>query len=878
MKRLIAIFLTLLLLLSFVACGDEESIENSDGSTDSSADSIDESANTEVSEFVINENVALIDSYMEHDIDRSLKVKNLFYKRSYKASRPAGEKRPENGNKLTNGEMMDIIFDSDVHVGWEGVSPLNIDFDLGGTDHKLADLSVRCFRILDYDVGLPKYVYVSVSNDNVNFTKVGQITTPVYLNPTAMYDYYFSFPKAISARYIRISLGAPEKTNLVLDEIMAFEYCEDGTIDNTLGKEVEHSLIINDYYDYKLNLGDSNVQVSESDADYNTLQNLAKLEGVEFDIEHWEALAKGTSNTNMKKIGLLTDGKLHSEGSNPKDNDYFMFHRGAGRHVVADLGHVMSVSSCVVAFEDKYSWGMATPPVYYISVSENGTDWVTVFAEHNPDYGRAARGHDVRTCEFKDEYRARYVRLTFGTVPDNKTSSFVYLGEWEIMGKKNPANAKTATLDKDIVYGRYPDPEEVGVSDILWTGIGNTVGEHCTTYHVLTEQTAYEYMCTTGEDGKADALLFDSFCFTTREPMNWQPERNETYSWWLKEVYYEDLNMDAVNAARKRINEELGIEGKAKVWLAVNCPIIGDTFNGKKVSTLQDYNDCLKWMVDEALKGFNAKNYEYVELMGFYWQVENMRPNLWSPATAHDTKAVIEFNKYVHSLGYKTVWLPYYSNNYGIWNAIYYGFDVTCWQPNYMFNDTEPTRLKTIAELAKLYGVGIEIEIESNKQGEESLRKYREYLGAGFDFGFMDGVNAYYQGAVPGAYTLYRESTDPYCKAIHDETVLYIRGELDYHPNKGEPLPLDGFTDHVVTFELKREVKSINIGEVKGYDVRFVKTPIYGSIQLSENGSLTYSVMKNYVGTDEVEIMISDGYGEFKTIKVEFNIVLEAEE
>ena len=417
----------------------------------------------------------------------------------------------------------------------------------------------------------------------------------------------------------------------------------------------------------------------------------------------------------------------------------------------------------------------------------------------------------------------------------------------------------------------------VGVSDILWTGIGNTVGEHCTTYHVLTEETAYEYMCTTGEDGKADKLLFDSLCFTTREPMNWQPERNETYSWWLAEVFYEGHNLAAVDAARKRINEEMGIEGKAKVWLAVNCPIIGDTFNGKKVSTVEDYNACLKWMVDECLKRFNEKDYEYVELMGFYWQVENLRPNMWSSAAAHDAKAVVEFNKYVHSLGYKTVWLPYYNYNNGIWHALYYGFDVVCWQPNYMFNDTEPNRLEVIAEMAKLYGVGIEIEIESNEQGEESLKKYREYLGVGYEYGFMNGVNAYYQGAVPGAYVLYRDDENVYNKAIHDDTVLYIRGELDHHPNKAGDKTLDQFTDHSLTVIAKRQVKSVNIGEVKGYDVRFVKTPLYGAIQLSENGAFAYTVMNGYIGKDEVEILISDGQGNSKTIKIDIEIVLEAE-
>ncbi len=870
MKRIFSILIALFMLLSFVACNGDETV--TDNSSEADVEASEVSKNGEVSEsFILNENVPLIENYMVNDIDRSLKVNNLFYKRSYTASRPAEEKYPDKNNKLTNGEMMDIVFDSNIHVGWSGGSMLAIDFDLGDNEHNIADIVIRCFRILDYGTGLPKYVSVSVSDDNKKFTKLSQIFTPTDLNDTAMYEYYFSFPKSVTARYIRISFGPQEKSRLLVDEIMAFEYCEDGTIDNSIGREIEHSLVVEDFYNYKLNLGDSNVKVSESDDDYNKVQNLAKLEGVEFDIQHWENFAKGHSNTKIENIGLITDGKYHSEGNNPKDSDYFIFHRGTGRHVVADLGQVMSVSSCVLAFEDKHSWGMATPPVYYISVSENGTDWVTVFAEHNPDYGRAARGHDLRKCEFEDDYRARYVRLTFATVPDNKISSFVYLGEWEIIGKKNPEKAKTATLNKDIVYGRYPDPEEVGVSDILWTGIGNTVGEHCTTYHVLTEQTAYEYMCTTGEDGKADKMLFDSFCLTTREPMNWQPNRVETYSWWLSEVFYEGLNLDAIDAARKRVNEELGIEGKQKVWLAVNCPIIGDDFNGKKVSTVEDYNACLKWMVDECLKRFNEKDYEYVELMGFYWQVENLRPNMWSSAAAHDAKAVVEFNKYVHSLGYKTVWLPYYNYNNGIWHALYYGFDVVCWQPNYMFNDTEPNRLEIIAEMAKLYGVGIEIEIESNRQGEEALKKYREYLGIGYEYGYMNAVNAYYQGAVPGAYVIYRDDENYYNKMIHDDTVLYIRGELEGHPNKTGARSLEGFTDHEMSVKNRLDA-SVDIGEIKGYDVRFVSSPLFGAVKLNESGQLTYTAMKGYKGEDIVKIEISDGVSESKIITIKVTV------
>ena len=856
MKRILSILLSLIFVLTLASCnqGSEQSEDLSNVESE-----IEE-------EFILSGEIAQKDAFMTAEIDRSLKAKNLFYNLSYTSSR-AFDSEYVGGGKLTDGQTMDLVYGKNTFAGFRGLRPASIEFDLGEGERELADISIGCGRVKDYGIGLPKYVIVAASNDGKSFTELGRIDTPKDIADTAKYTYYFAFPKAVSARYIRITLSAPDNSLMLIDEICGFQYCEDGLYYNTLGNKYDQYLTIEDFYGYELNLGESKVQISETDADYNELRNLATLEGVEFDIQHFEGFFEGHTNSGMDEIGKLTDGKLHYTDI---ENGYFRCYRGAGRHIVADLGHIMSVSGCTVTFQDRQSWGISTPPVYYISVSENGEDWVTVFAEHNPDYGmNKPRFNDTRNISFKDEYRARYVRLTFATVPDSEVSCQVYIGEFEILGRKNAANAKPAVENRDTPYGRYPDAEELGVGDILWAGISDTVGVHSSDYHVITEQTAYEYMVSTEAAGKE--LLFDSFAFTTRGSISWHAERNEGYSWFLDEIFYEGLNIDAVEKAYGRVMQEFGLTEKMPVWISVNCPIIGDTFNGKEIKTAEDYIECLKWQVDEATARFNAKGYQNIYLMGFYWQVENLRPNHWAPDPAHDTEALIAFNEYIHSKGYKTIWAPYYSYLQGIWNSHYYGIDITCWQPNYVFSPAEHYRLDAIAELAKLYGVSVEIEIEPNRQSEESLERYRTYLAAGIKYGFIDSVNTYYQGAVPGAYVVYRDSEDEITKAIYNESVLYITNKLDYDPREKEPADLSVFTDKTATVKHGEKV-SVSLGSLENVDYRFAQTSIYGRLSLCEDGTLTYTAMRGYAGKDVIKLDIYNGDGELKTVTIEITV------
>ena len=201
MKRLFAFILAFAMLLSFAACDNgNEDIDNSveENSEESSK-----------SDFEWNKSVEKIQEYLTEDIDRSLKATNLLYLKPYSASREVNALYNDpNGNKLTNGARMDLLYGTDTFVCWDGRNPVAIDFDLGSNDNVIADIEIGCLRSMPYGVGLPRYVAVYVSNDGKDYTEISHITTPENLPETTKEIYRFAFSKGTKARYIR-GLFAP---------------------------------------------------------------------------------------------------------------------------------------------------------------------------------------------------------------------------------------------------------------------------------------------------------------------------------------------------------------------------------------------------------------------------------------------------------------------------------------------------------------------------------------------------------------------------------------------------------------------------------------------------------------------------------------------
>ena len=148
---------------------------------------------------------------------------------------------------------------------------------------------------------------------------------------------------------------------------------------------------------------------------------------------------------------------------------------------------------------------------------------------------------------------------------------------------------------------------------------------------------------------------------------------------------------------------------------------------------------------------------------------------------------------------------------------------------------------------------------------------YREYLNAGFEYGFINSVNAYYQGAIPGAYIGFENSDRPYRATMFEESVKYITGTMEDTFGKAEKKDLSVFEDISLTVKNGEKVKA-ELGKL--YDIlhRFELTPMFGNVQLDESGLLTYSAMKGYAGEDEIKISLYDGVEEVKTITVKITV------
>ena len=122
-----------------------------------------------------------------------------------------------------------------------------------------------------------------------------------------------------------------------------------------------------------------------------------------------------------------------------------------------------------------------------------------------------------------------------------------------------------------------------------------------------------------------------------------------------------------------------------------------------------------KWFVDETLKRFSEKDYENLQLIGFYWQEENGR--IWE----ENGKSIAD---YIHSYNLDFYWVPWYeAYNNTKWKD--YGFDKAWLQPNYHF-DANATRQRLYDAYDKATANGMLLEMEWDNL--KPLQKHIDYL------------------------------------------------------------------------------------------------------------------------------------------------------
>ncbi len=855
-KRAAALLLALSMLAA-AGCTDQPE-ETSSAAESGSSDRSDTSSEPFV-EPEVNEVRDRVDALYGTPADRSLKANNALSGLLPAFSRPASSEYPGNGGRALTDGVRTQIFDTQSWVGFNGREPVTLTFDLGEVVDGLADFEVGAFEERDYGIGLPAAVAVSVSTDGENFSWIGSVLAPAEVSGTEAYPFTLRLAGTVSARYIRYEIGAPSNTWLFIDEVTAVRYGAGADGDGPTSGEV------GDYY------GDTNIpEITEpeywdpSESDYAQERNL--IAGLPQQIEQFAPFSAEVATTfyNSKEdAAMLTDGKFAGQAAY-SDPAYFRFTGGLGRTILYDLGRESAVSSFAGSFLYELSTAVGLPRRLLIKASQNGVDWQTIHVTEAFKTSETAARVEVAEA-FAQTYRARYIKFVF------PVNTHVYCDELAVYGTKRiPDDAADLVADEaeDTIYpDKYITPDDfLGVNNMLLSY------NHDPASASGGKTTAEEYMPFVGyydRGGKLADTFFDSFLFLPYGA--YVNEENGDFTAWnayVDNVFAEDANVNALSEAAERVSEGLGRDVRVSVFFSIlytwpDKTSFGDVDGDGVIedfSKAEDRKKAIKWIIDEQLARFEAGGYDNLDLLGFYWYEEQV-----TYTDPHELELIRYASDYVHSLGYKLMWIPWYcAPGYTDWKEL--GFDMACMQPNYAFSgQVTVERLYDNAETTRRLGMCVEIEI-GQYDAQADILRYKEYLAVGAETGYMDAVKCYYQAGMPGAFYAAWKSADPFVNSVYHGTYLFAKGKYDSSEAAGgaiadpSDLELDTTSGRGVTGSLNVETES-------DYRVRIETSPKYGTLRFG-GGTVTYTPLAGFAGTDTFTVYLEYIHGDSKTATV----------
>ena len=855
-KRAAALLLALSMLAA-AGCADQPE-ETSSAAESGSYDSSDTSSEPFV-EPEVNEVRDRVDALYGTPADRSLMANNALSGLLPAFSRPASSDYPGNGGRALTDGVRTQIFDTQSWVGFNGREPVTLTFDLGEVVDGLADFEVGAFEERDYGIGLPAAVAVSVSTDGENFSWIGSVLAPAEVSGTEAYPFTLRLAGTVSARYIRYEIGAPSNTWLFIDEVTAVRYGAGADGDGPTSGEV------GDYY------GDTNIpEITEpeywdpSESDYAQERNL--IAGLPQQIEQFAPFSAEVATTfyNSKEdAAILTDGKFAGQAAY-SDPAYFRFTGGLGRTILYDLGRESAVSSFAGSFLYELSTAVGLPRRLLIKASQNGVDWQTIHVTEAFKTSETAARVEVAEA-FAQTYRARYIKFVF------PVNTHVYCDELAVYGTKRiPDDAADIVADA-VEVAVYPD-KYITPDDFL--GVNNMLlsYNHDPASASGGKTTAEEYMPFVGyydRGGKLADTFFDSFLFLPCGA--YVNEENGDFTAWnayVDNVFAEDANVNALSEAAERVSEGLGRDVRVSVFFSIlytwpDKTSFGDVDGDGVIedfSKAEDRKKAIKWIIDEQLARFEAGGYDNLDLLGFYWYEEQV-----TYTDPHELELIRYASDYVHSLGYKLMWIPWYcAPGYTDWKEL--GFDMACMQPNYAFSGQATVeRLYDNAETTRRLGMCVEIEI-GQYDAQADILRYKEYLAVGAETGYMDAVKCYYQAGMPGAFYAAWKSADPFVNSVYHDTYLFAKGKYDSSEAAGgaiadpSDLELDTTSGRGVTGSLNVETES-------DYRVRIETSPKYGTLRFG-GGTVTYTPLAGFAGTDTFTVYLEYIHGDSKTATV----------
>ncbi|MFR5866145.1 MAG: DUF4855 domain-containing protein, partial [Acutalibacteraceae bacterium] len=718
-----------------------------------------------------------VDALYGTPADRSLKANNALSGLLPAFSRPASSDYPGNGGRALTDGVRTQIFDTQSWVGFNGREPVTLTFDLSEVVDGLADFEVGAFEERDYGIGLPAAVAVSVSTDGENFSWIGSVLAPAEVSGTEAYPFTLRLAGTVSARYIRYEIGAPSNIWLFIDEVTAVRYGAGADGDGPTSGEV------GDYY------GDTDIpEITEpeywdpSESDYTQERNL--IAGLPQQIEQLAPFSAEVATTfyNSKEdAAMLTDGKFAGQAAY-SDPAYFRFTGGLGRTILYDLGRESAVSSFAGSFLYELSTAVGLPRRLLIKASRNGVDWQTIHVTEAFKTSETAARVEIAEA-FDQTYRARYIEFVF------PVNTHVYCDELAVYGTKRiPDDAADLVADA-VEVAVYPD-KYITPDDFL--GVNNMLlsYNHDPASASGGKTTAEEYMPFVGyydRGGKLADTFFDSFLFLPYGA--YVNEENGDFTAWnayVDNVFAEDANVNALSEAVEQVSED-SRDVRVSVFFSIlytwpDKTSFGDVDGDGVVENftkIEDRKKAIKWIIDEQLSRFEAGGYDNLDLLGFYWYEEQV-----TYTDPHELELIRYASDYVHSLGYKLMWIPWYcAPGHTDWKEL--GFDMACMQPNYAFSGQATVeRLYDNAETTRRLGMCVEIEI-GQYDAQADILRYKEYLAVGAETGYMDAVKCYYQAGMPGAFYAAWKSADPFVNSVYHDTYLFAKGKYDSNEAAG---------------------------------------------------------------------------------------------
>ncbi|MEC0256845.1 DUF4855 domain-containing protein [Paenibacillus lautus] len=489
----------------------------------------------------------------------------------------------------------------------------------------------------------------------------------------------------------------------------------------------------------------------------------------------------------------LTDGKYGALDMN--DPAWVGHVRGKTREVVFDLGEEKSIGKITAHFFQDYpANSILVPLTVSMYVSDGKENWgllshnatQLLWGEGPPrqetfEWDGSRDGIKGGNTDGKLAY-ARYVKVTFTMHP----SQWEYIDEIEIIGTDGKAQGAVKVPAEP---SRFLEPGEATAGirnlNLLYNGqYADGLGD-------WNKERIIPNISYVNQDGEPVDWLFDGILYLgLASPAGRDFGVGQTiledWNWYLDKTFAAAGDMQQLNEATVEVGAKLHQpDHKMKVVLMIPNPgeyvndfgdVDGDgvseSFNDSvvgKEKALDNRIKAMQWWLDQVHQRWQEANYSNLELVGMYWLEEQISTSDTGPDLL---KAV---SGKVHDMNMKFFWIPHsLAYKSFMWKEV--GFDAVALQPNYFFGEMDSDRLEDAANLAKQYGMSIELEFDDRMLTEGVFRdRYIEYLNSGVETGLMqNGFRAYYQGN-NAVYNL-GVSKDPSLRLMYDWLYQFLNG------------------------------------------------------------------------------------------------------